>query len=388
MKQLALVLAFLSVSSFAFGQKTNKQKKPIPQNETINTALQKYVDSSEISGAVTLVGHKGKLVHLGAVGESNLDRGRAMKPGNMFAIASMTKPVVATGLMILQDEGKLSVDDKVSKYLPAFAEMKLRNGDAAAREITIRDCITHTSGLVGNQIFAGSLEKEVDALAKRPLGFQPGEKWQYSPGLNVAGRIIEVVSEQPLQDFLQARIFDPLKMTSTTFFPNEKQQKRIAKMYGPTEDKTSLEEVANRIADPGKIVAPNPSGGLFSTARDMFRFYQMILNKGKLRKQRIVSKEAVHQMTSPQTGELKTGFTPGNCWGLGWCITREPQGITGMLSSGTFGHGGAFGTQGWVDPETKTVYVLMIQRTKLPNSDGSDIRKDFQQAAADAFAGK
>ena len=115
----------------------------------------------------------------------------------------------------------------------------------------------------------------------------------------------------------------------------------------------------------------------------MFRFYQMVLNDGKLRGQRIVSQAGVDEMTSPKTGDLKTGFTPGNCWGLGWCIVREPQGTTGMLSKGTFGHGGAYGTQGWVDPETKTIYVLMIQRKGLENSDGSEIRKVFQQAASD-----
>jgi CubicO group peptidase (beta-lactamase class C family) len=311
-----------------------------------------------------------------------------MKKNAMFSIASMTKPIVATGVMILQDDGKLNVDDKVSKYLPAFADMKLTNGEPAAREITIRDCITHTAGLTGNQIFTGSLSAAVDELAERPLGYQPGEQWQYSPGLNVAGRIIEIVAEQPLQDFLQARIFAPLGMKQTTFFPNESQRKRIATLYGPGEDADALVAVENRITDPNSVQAPNPSGGLFSTARGMFRFYQMVLNGGEFRGQKIVSKAAVEQMTSPQTGDLRTGFTPGNCWGLGWCIVREPQGVTEVLSSGSFGHGGAFGTQGWVDPKTKTIYVLMIQRTELPNSDASDIRKRFQQVGSDVFVEK
>lgn len=350
--------------------------------------MQKFVDAREISGAVTLIGQKGKIVHLSAVGLSDIDRNKPMKKNAMFSIASMTKPIVATGVMILQDDSKLNVDDKVSKYIPAFADMKLNSGEAAAREITIRDCITHTAGLTGNQIFAGSLGEAIDALAARPLGYQPGDKWQYSPGLNVAGRIIEIVSDQPLQDFLHARIFAPLNMPSTTFFPIDSQRKRIAMLYGPSEDDKSLVAVDNRIADPDNVKAPNPSGGLFSTARDMFRFYQMVLNGGKFRRQRIISKAAVEQMTSPQTGDLRTGFTPGNCWGLGWCIVREPQDVSGMLSAGTFGHGGAFGTQGWVDPRTKTIYVLMIQRTKLPNSDASDIRKTFQQIGSEALVEK
>ena len=378
---------FLVMSPLAFGQ-GNATKRRVPvENAEISAAMQKFVDANEISGAVTLVAHKGEIVHLGAVGLSDIQGNIRMRKNALFAIASMTKPVVATGLMILQDEGKLSVDDKVSKYLPAFAKMKLHDGTLATREVTIRDCLTHTAGLVGNQIFAGSLSAAIDELADRPLGFDPGEKWRYSPGLNVAGRIIEVVSEQPLQEFLQARIFQPLGMKNTTFFPDELQRQRIATLYGPSEGESSLVAVDNRIADPANVKAPNPSGGLFSTACDMFRFYQMVLNGGTFGRHEVVSREAVLQMTSPQTGDLPTGFTPGNCWGLGWCIVRKPQDVTGMLSSGTFGHGGAFGTQGWVDPKTKTIYVLMIQRTKLPNSDASDIRKSFQQLAADSIAG-
>jgi CubicO group peptidase (beta-lactamase class C family) len=297
----------------------------------------------------------------------------------------MTKPVTATALLILQDEGKLSVDDNVSKYIPAFAGVKLAGGESPSREITIRDAITHTAGLAGSQTFAGSLEDAVNELAERPLAFEPGSQWQYSPGLNVAGRIVEIVSGQPLQVFMRERIFAPLEMNHTTFFPDQKQQKWIATIYGPGAEEQSLAAVENHITNPATVKAPNPSGGLFSTARDMFRFYQMILNDGRFRGKQVVSQDAVRQMTSPQTGDLKTGFTPGNCWGLGWCIVREPQDVTGMLSPGTFGHGGAFGTQGWVDPASNTIYVLMIQRTKMGNSDGSEIRQTFQQVASDAL---
>jgi CubicO group peptidase (beta-lactamase class C family) len=137
--------------------------------------------------------------------------------------------------------------------------------------------------------------------------------------------------------------------------------------------------------DFSKASSPNPSGGLFSTAQDMGRFYQMILNGGELDGRRIVSQEAVQQMTTLQTGELKTGFTTGNGWGLGWCIVREPQGVTKSLSPGTFGHGGAFGTQGWVDPERNMIYVLMIQRTNFGNSDASDLRGAFDQTAVETL---
>ena len=352
-----------------------------PSIAAIDAALQTFVDEGKIAGAVTLVGHQGKVVHLSSVGHANIESEKPMRPFSMFSIASMTKPITATALMILQDEGKLNVEDKVSEYIPSFANVKLKHGDLPQREITIRDCLTHTAGLDGSQIFNSSLKDAVDELARRPLAFQPGTKWKYSPGLNVAGRVVEIVSQQALQDFVQQRIFEPLDMKNTTFFPDNKQVRRIATIYKPSEDKQSLVPADNHIADPKTVEAPNPSGGLFSTARDLFHFYQMVLNNGRFRQKRILTKEAVAQMTSPNTGNLETGFTPGNCWGLGWCIVREPQGVTEMLSAGTFGHGGAFGTQGWVDPTTKTIYVLMIQRTKMGNSDASDVRKAFQQAA-------
>jgi len=380
----ALPLVLMSIS-FALGQEPSG-KITLPVLKPVDAAMQRFVDEGQVSGAVTLVASGGKVVHLGAVGLADIDSGKEMLTHKMFSIASMTKPVTATAVMILQDEGKLNIDDKISKYLPVYKNLKLQDGSAPDREITIRDAITHTSGLAGNQIFDSSLKDSVDELATRSLRFQPGTKWQYSPGLNVVGRVVEVVAGKPFEEFVQQRIFDPLKMTNTSFFPNEKQQARIAGLYRMDGQNKTLAEIDNRIVDPSNVKAPNPSGGLFSTARDMFRFYQMILSGGQLRRgDRVVSEQAVKEMTQPQTGDLVTGFTPGNCWGLGWCIVREPQGVTESLSSGTFGHGGAFGTQGWVDPETQTIYVLMIQRADLPNSDGSGIRKSFHKAASQAL---
>lgn len=381
---IAVPLVLMSIS-FALGQEPSG-KITIPVLKPVDAAMKRFVDEGQVSGAVTLVASGGKVVHLGAVGLADIDSGKEMLTHKMFSIASMTKPVTATAVMILQDEGKLNIDDKISKYLPVYKNVKLQDGSAPDREITIRDAITHTAGLAGNQIFDSSLKDSVDELATRSLKFQPGTKWQYSPGLNVAGRVVEVVAGKPFEEFVQQRIFDPLKMTNTSFFPNDKQQARIAGLYRMDGQNKTLAEIDNRIVDPSNVKAPNPSGGLFSTARDMFRFYQMILSGGQLRRgDRIVSEQAVKEMTQPQTGDLVTGFTPGNCWGLGWCIVREPQGVTESLSSGTFGHGGAFGTQGWVDPKTQTIYVLMIQRADLPNSDGSGIRKSFHKAASEAL---
>jgi CubicO group peptidase (beta-lactamase class C family) len=312
-----------------------------------------------------------------------------MAADTMFRVASMTKPITATALMILVDEGKLSIDDPVEKYLPAFADAKLADG-TPVRGLKIRHLLTHTSGLTGEQECETSLAATADMLAKRPFSFQPGEKWEYGPSLNVCGRIIEVVSGKPYEEFIGERILRPLEMFNTTFHPTDKQWQRVATVYKPAADAGTLVPVPN---DKLKITGaadsvPSPSGGLFSTADDMVRFYQVILNGGKLGSRQIVSAEAVEAMTTPQTGDLVTGFTPGNAWGLGWCVVREPQDVTAMLSPGTFGHGGLYGTQGWVDPEKKRIFVLMYQREDIGNSDGSDIRRDFQNAAVKALESK
>jgi CubicO group peptidase (beta-lactamase class C family) len=350
----------------------------------IDDRLKEFVEEKQISGAVTLVARDGKIVHLGAVGLADIDENRPMREDTLFAIASMTKPVTATAVMILRDEGKLSLDDPVAKYLPEFKDATL-NGNPPEKEITLRHLLTHTSGLTGSQQNEGSLENTAKVLAKRPLSFAAGSKWEYSPGLSVCGRVVEVVSGQPFDQFLRERIFQPLGMNDTTFHPTAEQQKRLARLYKPSQDKKSLQEASHWLNDLSADRTPNPSGGLFSTAADMAQFYQAILNGGELGGRRIVSPEAVKEMTSVQTPDLTTGFTPGNGWGLGWCVVREPQGVSRMLSPGTYGHGGAFGTQGWVDPQKKMIFVLMIQRTEFGNSDASEIRATLQQTAVEAI---
>lgn len=352
----------------------------------ISDRMKEFVASKQISGAVTLVARRGRVVHLDAVGLADIKASREMKKDSIFAVASMTKPISATAVMILLDEGKLSLTDPVSKHIPAFADIKLKSGAKPTREITIRDLLTHTSGLGGSQVNVGTLANTVDEIVKRGLDFEPGSKWQYSPAITVCGRIVEVASGQAFDEFLAKRIFEPLGMKETSFLPGPaEQQGRLARIYKPNADKTDLEPGRNFITEESTVLTPNPSGGLFSTALDMARFYQAILNGGELNGKRIVSADAVKQMKSVQSGELATGFTPGNSWGLGWCLIRQPQGVSKMLSPGTFGHGGAFGTQGWVDPKQEMIYVLMIQREGLPNADGSEMRQALQQLAVDAI---
>jgi CubicO group peptidase (beta-lactamase class C family) len=354
-----------------------------PAGPTVSQVLSKYIALDEIPGAVTLVHESGQPAVITALGLSDLKSVQLMQPDTMFSIMSMTKPITATALMILVDEGKVSIDDPVEKYISAFKDAKLADG-TPVEGLTIRHLVTHTSGLVGKQECIESLACTANLLAARPFGFQPGEKWEYSPGMNVVGRIIEIASGMPYDKFLHKRIFAPLAMNDTTFYPTDAQRARIASIYTKSADGKSLEQGERRLGIGEADSVPNPSGGIFSTAADMDRFYSMILGGGELDGQRIVSADAVRKMTTVQTGDLNAGFTPGNGWGLGWCVVRAPQDVTGMLSPGTFGHGGAYGTQGWIDPVKRRVFVLMYQRSDAGNSDGAPIRKEFQQAAVDS----
>lgn len=350
--------------------------------------MRHYIEQKQITGAVTLMGHKGKIVHHAAVGKADLAASRDMHNDSLFWIASMTKPITAAALMILVDEGKAKLDDSVAKHIPAFADVKLNGGSAPKTTLTIRHLMTHTSGVQNAPRQEDlSLKNVADEMAKRPLQFEPGSQWRYSNGLHIIARIIEVQSGMSYEDFLQQRIFDPLGMTDTTFWPDEKQRARLATIYKPGKNDSGFEPADAWFAsfDPANRRPPNPSGGLVSKATDMFRFYQMVLSGGELDGKRIVSTGGVKEMTRLQTPDLTTGFTPGNGWGLGWCLVRQPQGVSAMLHDGTFGHGGAFGTQGWVDPKSETIYVLMIARTGFGNSDASEIRKDFQRLAVEAL---
>jgi CubicO group peptidase (beta-lactamase class C family) len=376
---LFVLAVFTQVASA--GAWSNDQIALLPR---IDDRMREFIQSKQMAGAVTLVARRGRVVHLSATGQADIAGARPMAKDSLFAIASMTKPITAAAVMILQDEGKLRLDDPVSKYIPAFKDTKLKGGLKPAREITVRDCLTHTNGLVSDQRNVGTLENTVNRLALSELAFEPGSKWQYGPGLSVAGRVVEVVSGKPFDQFLAERIFQPLEMRDTSFLPSAEQQSRLAHLYQPTKDKNDIEPATHWLFEVSPDKTPNPSGGLYSTASDLARFYQMILNGGNLTGTRILSSAAVREMTSLQTGELQTGFTPGNGWGLGFCLIRKPEGPTAMLSPGSYGHGGALGTQGWIDPQREMIFVLLIARTNFGNSDGSEVRAEFQRLAVEA----
>jgi CubicO group peptidase (beta-lactamase class C family) len=362
-----------------------------PVMEAVDEKMKGFVETKEISGSVTLVADGEKILHLSATGLADIAKGEPMKTDSLFWIASMTKPVTATAVMMLHEEGLLSVDDPVAKYLPEFRNLK----DAAGNDVsvTIAQCLIHSSGLAevsGEEARTISdLEELIPAVVAKPVQFPAGSKWQYcQSSINTAARIVEVVSGKLFPEFLEERLFGPLGMKDTTFYPTEEQTARLAASY-KRNDAGELEETGlfflNGNTASLKTRYPMANGGLFSTAGDYAKFAQMILNGGEAGGKRYLKEETVKLMTGVRSGDLAAGFIPGSAWGLGWSIVRDPQGVTEALSPGSFGHGGLFGTQAWIDPVKKRLYLLLIQRANFTNqggSDGSAIRRAFQNAAA------
>lgn len=393
--KIIVVVPFV-VSSPSWGEENASKRS------AVRSRMQEFVDRGEIAGAVTVVGRSSGIVSFETVGWRDLDEKAPMRRDTVFRIASMTKPITAIGIMMLVDAGKLRIEDPVERYLPEFASpwmvterlpdrLTLRR---PKRPITIQDLLTHTSGLPSGMPEGladlyrrrnHSLAEAVMAVSQRPLEFEPGSRWAYSnAGIDVLGRIIEVVSGRRYEDFLQTQLFDPLGMKDTTFYPTQEQTKRLATTY-------ELREGHLR-ANPGTLMDlpadarhPIPAAGLYSTAPDLAALFTMMLNEGQIGPRRILTQQSVRAMTRNQIGELSGSFTPGMGFGLGWAVVREPQGVTATLSPGSYGHGGAFGTQGWADPRKKFFVLLLIQRVGLPNADGSPIRKALQEAAVAAL---
>jgi CubicO group peptidase (beta-lactamase class C family) len=360
--------------------------QPAASSQGVAGSLQPFIDRHVLAGAVTLVASKDKTLDLGAVGYADLAAKKEMQKDDLFWIASMSKPITASAFMMLVDEGKIRLDDPVTKYLPEFRDqwltveqdkqhLLLRRPE---HPVTVRNLLSHTSGLP----FKSALEEPtldllplriaVRSYAMTPLLYEPGTKYQYSnAGINTAGRIIEVVSGMPYEQFLDQRLFGPLGMKDTTFWPNEKQIARLAKSYRPKNKESGLVEIKiGQLKYPldNKERQPMPAGGLFSTATDVARFCQMVLNKGTFNGKRILSEDAVKQMTSKQTGdEVKDNY------GLGWNAGE------------TCGHGGAHATGMRINRKTGLITVWMVQHAGFPG-DGGKAHGVFEQEAAKRFA--
>lgn len=385
---LSLSLAFLTLAA----------AQAAPMLPGVGAAMQGAVDAHETAGAVTFVATKDKVLHLEATGAADLAAKKPMAVDTMFWLASSTKPITATAVLMMQDEGKLKVSDQVAKYLPEFGALKTPSGKPA--NITIQQLLTHTTGMadVKRPVYFAS-KNLADVMAGyfaelAPMLAEPGERWKYNSfGLDTAGRIVEVVSGKPYDAFLQERIFGPLGMKDTTFYTTDEQQARLATAYSRDRSGQSMNVQASPFGRPARgHFPPVPGGGLFSTASDLGRFGQMLLNRGNFEGRRYLSEASFQQMTTIHTGELLTGYSAGQMnhvlgWGLGVFIVRAPhEGLTAPLSVGTFGHPGALGTDMIVDPVKGVVYVMMIQRSNLPDNFENEPARVFVQAADAALA--
>lgn len=362
--------------------------------------LQPLVDSGAISGAVLLVADREHIVHLSAVGRSSLETGESMRVDHIFAIASMTKPVTAVAVGLLVDEGKLSFDDPVEKHLAEFRDLWVAVEETrdpprrvlvpAPRPITIRDLLTHTSGMrdISTSDPHWTLSERVKILSRTPLRFAPGAQWSYcSSSFDVLGRIVEVAAGLPFERFVRERILDPLGMRDTGFHLTAEQKARLAAAYRFDPATGRLQPFARPPSwgDPtDPTTAPRPGGGLYSTAPDMAAFYQMLLNGRGAADGCILSPGTIAEMLRPQTSGLP-GSWPGFAWGLGLSLLQDPLKVDVMrhYTAGSFGHGGAAGTMSFADPGRGVICILMIHVVGMPDPLRSPARQAFERGIAE-----
>ena len=355
----------------------------------IPVRMKEFVTAGKTAGVVTLVARHGHVAAFDAVGYQDLESKTPMRTDTIFRLASVTKPVTCAGIMVLVDEGRISLIDPVEKYLPEFKGLKRNpcgslagiNCEAVptSRPINIIDLMTHTSGLPGSvsgREAPTTLAERVSAVSRATLLFEPGTAWNYSNiGIAALGRIIEVVSGKSYDAFLAEKIFRPLEMKDTFFFVPADKTSRVASVY-------TYEADGLKRAQMSQAKFPAPEGGLFSTAGDMARFHQMLLNKGSLNGQRILSASAVEAMSTSWTGDMKAGFAPGVGHGFGFEVVRETLGAYRYNSIGSFVKGGAYRTYGWVDPAKDLVGIIFMQRTNGGGDVADEINSFMAMAAA------
>ena len=404
MKHLTL-LSLLALASLSHAE---SPLKPI---------LQSLVDKHIAAGVVTLVANKEKVLDVEAAGYASIATKTPMRKDSVFWIASMSKSLTGAALMMLVDEGKVSLDDPVEKHLPEFKGQQVRDADgilhAPQHPISVREVMCHTSGLVlANEKglkMTQSLQENVKLFASFPLRQEPGTKYEYnSCGINTGGRIIEVLSGMSYADFMQKRLFAPLGMKDATFWPNEEQASRLAHTARFTADKQNLEEIKQdkdaeqRIIDkwsegvhtPRAITADmgapmafsyakhygEPAGGFFSTASDIGAFCRMLLNGGTFDGKRLLSEQAVKQMSAIQTGDVRV--SPDEAYGVGCSIKlKEHEGP----SVGSFGHRGARRTAMWIDPTNQLAMVILVERFDMTGEEQKVMYGGFMKAAVAAF---
>jgi CubicO group peptidase (beta-lactamase class C family) len=382
----------------------------------IHQMIQRHIDAHDVTGAVTLVARRGKVVHFETHGLMDLETQKQMSKDAIFRLASSTKPVTATAILMLMEEGKLKLTDPVGKYIPEFSNSKVAvelprpqgpmpdqaSGDKpsyytvpASRDITIVDLLTHTSGLASGGVTRAEFQALVKALKPTdtladfipkvgalPLDFQPGTRWNYSgeAGFDTLGRIVEVASGMTFDQFLRERLFEPLGMTSTYFNVPEKDRPRLATFYRKTPEGLVKQEGT---IPPGGPAFFAGAGGLKSSVEDYFMFAQMLCNGGQLNGKRILSPWTVATMQSNHVGELFNGKNGEPPNGMGFGLGGEV--IVSMVDSrmrrpdGSYGWGGAYGTYWWVSLKDQLVAIMFIQ-----TSAWRDMQREFDNAVSQA----
>ena len=375
----------------------------------VHDVIQAHIDAKDFAGAVTLVMRRGKVVHFEAHGLMDLESNKPMQTETLFRMASMTKPITAVAVLTLMEEGKLLLSDPVSKFIPEFKNPKVAvwnlPGDPkgagyrlvpADREITLKDLLTHTSGLANagegpaGEFFrraslprGGSLAERVKRLASLPLNFQPGTQWEYSPGtgFDTLGRIVEILSGLTLEQFVKQRIFTPLGMNNSFFTVPADRIQDVATLYAKREQ--GLVKPNTPAPAPSNGDYFSGSGGVTSSAEDYLQFCQMLLNKGQWNGKRLLSRKTVELMTDNAIGNLNLAnymegeesrqSLGGYGFGLGVRVRRS-TGASGWLGSvGDYGWAGAFGTYFWIDPKEELVGMVLMStrvarlRTEIPN---------------------
>ena len=410
---LALTLPAITANSIAKPEDVGLSSERL---QRITKMLERRIAAGQLAGAVSIVGRRGKVAHHVAQGVMDRDTKQPMTAGSMFRIASMTKPVIGVAVMMLVEEGRLHLNDPVARYIPEFRDMKVAvalpatgpgavapaaPGAAPAaprfytvpaqRAITIKDLLTHVSGLgsgpMGDSEIAKVARKEGETLADyiprlggTPLEFQPGSRWTYSPGagFETLGRVIEIASGEKLDRFFRTRIFDPLGMTNITFWPTEAQWPRVATVYARGPNGLTKTVPANDTLS--RNVYFRGSGGLYSTAEDYIPLGLMLANGGELNGKRLLSRKTVEMMSAVHAPDTLPGRPPGEGYGLSVRVVTNHAARNTMLSDGTYGWTGAQGTHFFVDPKEQLVGVLMVQTT-----DG-ETRQEFEDLVAQSVA--
>ena len=360
----------------------------------IESLMQRHIEDKGFAGAVTVVAKDNKVAWFQAQGVMDLESGRPMQKDAVFRIMSMTKPIVAFSVLMMAEEGKVRLDDPVSRFIPELAGLNVAGVDgnrvAAEREITVKDLLTHSSGLMSGQASnsAVSIEFSPNAtlgnvlpqLAAAPLDFQPGSRWSYSPmfGFDVLARIVEVSSGVDFDTFTKTRIFDPLGMNDTYFYRDDVHP-NLTTLYR-NEDGELVENPEMPFIN-GKYFSGG--GGLFSTAEDYLQFALTLLNDGEWNEQRLLGRRTMELMRSAFLPADLPGRSPGEGYGLGVRVITDPVDNHTWLSEGSFGWSGAFNTHFFIDPQEEIVGIYMTQITGFPGA--FTLMDDFETAVMQAI---